>query len=259
MLDGGGEGDGQHVEDGGHVENGLGKGAFGQGRRPGNLEPGGFPDRGEIDDAHGERDEVADDDAAEHGDETEEFLAVHHGGHGGQQRAGGDENGPAVGGAAVEAARHADGDGRELEADDHDDGAGDDGRQVAVEQFASSDPRHGAEDQIDQSRAEERAGGGAGAELFHRELDGRDECERTGQEDRHGAAGERVEQQRAGAGGEEGDGRIEPRQQRHEHQRAERHEQHLDAQHEFPSRRHRIHRRFLLMAGNLPGVGVEPT
>ncbi len=242
MLDGGGQGHRQHVEDGGRVEAGRGESAGFPGHHPGNPQPGRLPDRREVHHAHEQGEDIAGDNAAQDGNQAEKLPAEHDGGDGRGERAAGQNQRTSVRGArGIKTAGHADGDRCQLEADDHDDGTRDDRWQKPVQQFAAAQAGHQAEQQVHQARAEQGAVGGARTVFGHGELDRRNEGKGTRQKDRHRAARQRMEKQGAGTGGEQSHRRIEAGQQRHQDQGPEGHKQHLNPQHQLPDRCRCIH------------------
>gem|GEM_PF-2251680 len=228
VLDGRGDGHGHDEQDGLQVPGGQGE------VRPG--DPGRGRDLLHGDQAEERGQHVAEDDADDDRDELDEALGPQADQYGHQQRQHGDDQGRILGhehGRAVAglAQGHVHRHRREDEADDHDHRAGDDGRQDLLQHAYAVFLDEQAQDHVDHAgrgQAAERAGDAPGLGAVDH---GRDEGKRGGQEDRHLALGDELEQEGARAGGEQGHAGVEAGQERHQDQGAEGHEEHLGAKH----------------------------
>ncbi|MCY1174543.1 hypothetical protein D9M73_147490 [compost metagenome] len=163
--------------------------------------------------------------------QAENALAEHGDDQGGQQRRHGDPHGGGVGdqlGAVTGLAHgHVGGDGGHGQADGNDHRADHHRRQQAVDEAGAFDLHRQAEEGVDEARGDHAAHGRGQAELALGENDRGDEGEARRQEHRHLAPGDDLEQDRPQAGREQRHVRVETGDQRHQHQGAEGHEQHL--------------------------------
>ena len=229
VLHHGGDGDGCHDQDRGHVE--LGDDELLQ------THEVGAGHLGEVHLTGDQRHDVRAYHAQQDGDDLDHALAPDVGGDDDEDGRDGD---PPVAGAVI------DGGGGQVQADGDDDGAGDDGREEAHDLLGAERLEQSREDDIHKTRARDaEAGIGQHLEVGlvlllaeHRSDGGvaAEEGEGRTEEGRDLAAGDEVEQERAEAREQKRVRNVEARQDGHEDRRAEHGEHVLEAEQQHSAR-----------------------
>ncbi|MNP18422.1 hypothetical protein D3C76_1109060 [compost metagenome] len=206
-----------------------------------NGEPGGRRNLRGVDHAKVERHAKAHQHAGDDRHQAEDALAEYRDDQCGQQRRHRDHHRrlvmnqfTAVAGLAH---GHVGGNRRHGQANGNDHRANHHRRQQAVDEAGAFDFHRQAEEGVDKTGRHHAAHGRGEAELALGENDRGDEGEARRQEHRYLAPGDDLEQNCPQACGKQCHIGVEPRDQRHQHQGAEGHEQHLGArQHRAPER-----------------------
>ena len=216
MLDDGGDGHRDHEDEG--LPGELRQLEVGDHRGQG--KPGGRGYGREVDKAHAEGNDIADDNADDDGHQFDKAATEHEHEDGADERDEGQE--PVL-------LSHIDGCRRERKADKDDHRADDNGREQRVEQLAPLPLDEGRHEEVDQCDARDAGDGARHAPLLGGRDNRRDEGEAAAKEDGHLALGDQMEEERADTGGKERGSGIEADKQRHQYRGAESYEEELDA------------------------------
>ncbi|MNZ36863.1 hypothetical protein D3C78_542960 [compost metagenome] len=233
MFDRRGQGDRYDEQDGLPVERWCGEIRDLKPRRGGNL--------GGIDHAKGERQGKPYQHPGNDRHQAEDAFAKYRDDQGGEQRRHGNQHGGLVRHQyrAVTALAHGhvgrdrchgQADGDDHRADHH-------GWQHAVDEAGAFDLHHQAHEGVHEACGHHAAHGLGQAELAFGEDDRSNEGKARGQEYRDLTAGDQLEQQGADTRGEQRDVRVQAGDQRHQHQRAKCHEEHLRARNDLAPER----------------------